>query len=39
MNKLAQKAYWRQFEPSPDFVIMFVPDETFIRVARSTTPG
>ena len=34
MNKLAQKAYWRQFEPSPDFVIMFVPDETFIRVAQ-----
>ena len=32
--KLSQKAYWRQFEPSPDFVIMFVPDETFIRVAQ-----
>jgi DNA recombination protein RmuC len=34
MNKLAQKAYSRQFDPSPDFVIMFVPDETFIRVAQ-----
>ncbi len=32
--KLAQKAYQRQFEPSPDFVIMFVPDETFIRIAQ-----
>lgn len=34
LGKLAQKAYWRQFDPSPDFVIMFVPDETFIRVAQ-----
>ena len=34
LGKLSQKAYWRQFEPSPDFVIMFVPDETFIRVAQ-----
>lgn len=34
LGKLAQKSYWRQFEPSPDFVIMFVPDETFIRVAQ-----
>jgi DNA recombination protein RmuC len=34
IGKLAQKAYWRQFEPAPDFVIMFVPDETFIRVAH-----
>jgi len=34
VTKLAQKSYWRQFEPSPDFVIMFVPDETFIRVAQ-----
>ena len=37
LGKLAQKAYWRQFEPSPDFVIMFVPDETFIRRRRSMT--
>ncbi|HUQ23318.1 MAG TPA: DNA recombination protein RmuC [Gaiellaceae bacterium] len=34
LGKLSQKSYWRQFEPSPDFVIMFVPDETFIRVAQ-----
>ena len=34
LGKLAQKSYWRQFEPSPDFVIMFVPDETFIRAAQ-----
>ena len=34
VGKLAQKAYWRQFAPSPDFVIMFVPDETFVRAAQ-----
>jgi DNA recombination protein RmuC len=39
MNKLARKAYSRQFEPSPDFVIMFVPDETFIRVAQEHDAG
>jgi DNA recombination protein RmuC len=37
--KLAQKTYWRQFEPSPDFVIMFVPDETFIRIAQEHDAG
>ena len=33
VTKLAAKAYWRQFEPSPDFVVMFLPDETFFRMA------
>ncbi len=32
--KLSAKAYWRQFEPSPDFVVMFLPDESFLRVAN-----
>jgi DNA recombination protein RmuC len=32
--KLSQKAYHRQFEPSPDFVIMFLPDESFLRAAH-----
>jgi len=39
VGKLAQKAYWRQFSPSPDFVIMFVPDETFIRAAQEHDPS
>ena len=34
VGKLAAKAYWRQFEPTPDFVIMFLPDETFLRAAQ-----
>ena len=29
-----QKGYWRQFAPTPDFVVMFVPDETLLRVAH-----
>ena len=33
-TKLAAKAYWRQFTPTPDFVVMFVPDETLLRVAH-----
>lgn len=39
VGKLAQKAYWRQFAPSPDFVIMFVPDETFVRAAQEQDPA
>ena len=34
VGKLAQKAYWRQFAPTPDFVIMFLPDEAFLRAAQ-----
>jgi DNA recombination protein RmuC len=34
VGKLSAKAYWRQFEPSPDFVVMFVPDEGFLRAAQ-----
>jgi len=33
IGKLSQKRYWEQFDPSPEFVIMFLPDETFFRVA------
>jgi DNA recombination protein RmuC len=34
VGKLSAKAYWRQFEPTPDFVIMFLPDESFLRAAQ-----
>ncbi len=43
--KLSAKHYWRQFEPSPDFVIMFLPDESYLRAAHEhdaalpRTPG
>jgi len=34
ISKLASKRYWTQFQPAPDFVVMFVPDETFLRAAH-----
>jgi DNA recombination protein RmuC len=39
MTKLAEKDYQRQFAPTPDFVVMFVPDETLLRVAHEHDPS
>lgn len=39
IGKLGAKRYWQQFEPAPEFVIMFLPDETFFRVACEADPG
>lgn len=39
LSRLAGKAYQRQFSPSPDFVVMFVPDETLLRVAHEHDPA
>jgi DNA recombination protein RmuC len=33
LSKLSQKAYWQQFADSPDYVVMFLPDEGFFRAA------
>jgi DNA recombination protein RmuC len=33
VTKLSAKAYWRQFDPSPDVVVMFLPDESYLRAA------
>ena len=33
VHKLGQKAYWRQLPATPEFVVMFLPDESFLRAA------
>jgi DNA recombination protein RmuC len=38
VTKLGQKRYWQQFEPSPEFVVMFI-DEGLFRAALDQDPG
>ncbi len=33
MNKLASKDYWSQFKSSPEFVVLFIPGESFLSAA------
>jgi DNA recombination protein RmuC len=33
MNRLGGKAYWQQFKRTPEFVVMFIPGESFFAVA------
>jgi len=38
VRDLAQKKYWDQFERSPDFVIMFIPNEACLSAAFDADP-
>lgn len=39
MAKLSAKSYWQQFSDSPDYVVMFLPDEGFFRAAWEHDPS
>jgi DNA recombination protein RmuC len=39
MTRLGQKRYWQQFEPAPEFVVMFLGDEAWFRAALDHDPS
>jgi DNA recombination protein RmuC len=39
IRELASKAYWSQFERSPEFVILFIPGDQFLTAALAERPA
>ncbi|GAA2771141.1 DNA recombination protein RmuC [Nonomuraea dietziae] len=39
VDRLAAKAYWQSFNPSPEFVVLFIPGEAFLAPALERDPS
>jgi DNA recombination protein RmuC len=39
VRQLSSKAYWSQFERSPDFVVLFIPGDQFLAAAVAEIPS